>query len=296
MTADRPAGQGGSTMDGMPSDVVDAAWLAARLGAPGLRVVDASWSMAATAPTARQAYREAHIPGAVFLDLDAAADPAAALPHTLAPPTHFAALAGGLGIGRDDAVVVYDRAGIHTAPRAWWLFKAYGHARVAVLDGGLPEWRASGLPLESGDIAAPARVYVADEPWAHACTQADVLAASDAGIQIVDARAAGRYRGDEPEPRPGLRAGHIPGSRNVPYTSLLDPTDGTLLDADGLRQVFARAGVDPARPIICTCGSGVTACVIRLALARLGATSARVYDGSWTEWGGTPGLPVATGA
>lgn len=276
-------------------DIVDTGWLAARLGTRGVRVVDASWSMAASAPAPRDAYRQAHIPGAVFLDLDAAADPAGTLPHTLAPASHFAAVAGALGIGRDDAVVLYDRAGMHTAPRAWWLFKAYGHQRVAVLDGGLPKWRTDGGLVESGQVMLPACGYAADQPWTHACTRTEVLAAARDGIQIVDARSQGRYRGDEAEPRPGLRGGHIPGSFNLPYTSLLDPVDGTLLDAARLEAVFGQAGVDPRRPIICTCGSGVTACVIRLALARLGAGSARVYDGSWTEWGSTPGLPVATG-
>jgi len=277
-------------------DVVDAGWLSDRLGAPGLRIVDASWSMAASVPSARDAYGQAHIPDAVFLDLDAVADPASGLPHTLAPASHFGAVIGALGIGRDDAVVVYDRSGMHTSPRAWWLFKAYGHERVAVLDGGLPKWLATGGQVESGQVELPARRYAADEPWAHACTRAEVLAASQKGMQIVDARSQGRYRGDEPEPRPGLRSGHIPGSRNLPYAKLLDSVDGTLLGASRLKEVFGLAGVDPTRPVICTCGSGVTACVIRLALARLGAESASVYDGSWTEWGSTPGMPVAVGA
>ncbi|AOB32071.1 hypothetical protein AKI39_17200 [Bordetella sp. H567] len=276
-------------------DVVDSGWLAARLNAPGLRIVDASWSMAASTPPAREAYRQAHIPGAVFLDLDAAADPGATLPHTLAPAPHFAAVAGAMGIGRDDAVVVYDRAGMHTAPRAWWLFKAYGHARVAVLDGGLPKWRADGGAVEGGQVVPPPRRYVADDPWAHACTLDEVRAAARDGVQIVDARSPGRYRGDEAEPRPGLRGGHIPGSVNLPYTRLFDAADGTLLDAARLRAVFGQAGIDPHGPIVCTCGSGVTACVVRLALARLGAGRVRIYDGSWTEWGSTPGLPVATG-
>lgn len=276
-------------------DIVDTRWLAEYLGTPGLRIIDASWSMAATVPSPRDGYLQGHIPGAVFLDLDAAADPAGGLPHTLAPAAHFGAVAGGLGIGRDDAVVVYDRAGMHTSPRAWWLFKAYGHGQVAVLDGGLPKWRADGGTVEGGEVVLAPCPYAADAPWAHARTQADVLAATRQGVQIVDARSPGRYRGDEPEPRPGLRGGHIPGSCNLPYTRLLDAGDGTLLDAAGLRAVFDQAGVDTRRPVICTCGSGVTACVIRLALARLGAVSASVYDGSWTEWGSTPGLPVATG-
>lgn len=276
-------------------DVVDTAWLAPRVNTPGLRIIDASWAMAASAPSARDAYGLAHIPGAVFLDLDATADPDATLPHTLAPAWHFAEVVGSLGIGRDDVVIVYDRTGLHTAPRAWWLFKAYGHERVAVLDGGLPKWQAEGRPIESGQVVLPGCPYVAEEPWTHACTRAEVLAACKDGVQIVDARSAGRYRGDEPEPRPGLRSGHIPGSRNLPYTRLLDTVDGTLLDVPRLKEVFEEAGVNPAQPVICTCGSGVTACVVRLALARLGAEAARVYDGSWTEWGSTPGLPVAVG-
>lgn len=276
-------------------DVIDAGWLTDRLGTPGLRIVDASWSMAASVLSARDAYGQVHIPDAVFLDLDALADPASGLPHTLGPASHFSAVIGALGIGRDDVVVVYDRSGMHTSPRAWWLFKAYGHERVTVLDGGLPKWLATGGSIESGQVVLPARRYVADEPWGHACTRAEVLAASQEGVQIVDARSQGRYRGDESEPRPGLRSGHIPGSFNLPYTKLLDSVDGTLLDVPRLREVFGQAGVDPIRPVICTCGSGVTACVIRLALARLDAESARVYDGSWTEWGSTPGMAVAVG-
>lgn len=287
--------QGGAMIPRRIPDVVDTGWLIERLGAPELRVIDATWSMAAAPPSRREAYEQAHIPGALFLDMDTAADPAGGLPHTLAPASHFGAVVGALGIARDDVVVVYDRAGMQTSPRAWWLFKAYGHGRVAVLDGGLPKWIMDKGPVDDGRVALPARRYRADEPWAHACTQAEVLAALRSGEQIVDARSPGRYRGEEPEPRPGLRGGHIPGSRNLPYTQLLDAADGTLLDVPRLKQVFGQAGVDPSRPVICTCGSGVTACVVRLALERLGAESARVYDGSWTEWGSTPGLPVAVG-
>lgn len=275
--------------------LVDTRWLAEHLTTPGLRIIDASWSIDKSVPTPRSRYSEAHIPGAVFLDLDAAADLDSSLPHTLASASHFGAVIGALGIDREDAVVLYDCTGMHTSPRAWWLLKAYGHERVAVLDGGLPKWRAAGGPVESGHVLLPPRRYVADEPWAHACTQAEVLEASQAGAQIVDARSPGRYRGDDPEPRPGLCSGHIPGSRNLPFTTLLDTNDGTLLDVPRLKHTFDQAGVDPTRPIICTCGSGVTACIIRLALARLGAESAKVYNGSWTEWGSTPGLPVATG-
>ncbi|GGX23750.1 sulfurtransferase [Pigmentiphaga litoralis] len=282
------------TLEHLPV-VVNADWLARHLTTPGLRIVDASWSMGGPASAARYAYQAGHLPGAVFLDLDATADPGSSLPHALAPAQHFGRVVGALGIGNDDAVVIYDRAGMHTGPRAWWLFKAYGHDRVAVLDGGLPRWLAAGRPIDSAPVVLPPRDYLAADPWAHACTQAEVLHASQTGAQIVDARSPGRYRGDDAEPRPGLRSGHIPGSRNLPYTALLDPIDGTLLPAEDLQQAFERAGVDPTMPVICTCGSGVTACVIRLALARLGAPSAMVYDGSWTEWGSTPGLPVATG-
>lgn len=275
--------------------VVDAGWLARHLATPGLRIVDASWSMGGAVPSPRDIYEAGHIPGAVYLDLDRAAEPDSSLPHALATAKHFGSVVGALGIGNDDAIVIYDQAGMHTSPRAWWLFKAYGHDRVAVLDGGLPQWLASGAPVESTSVVPAHREYLAADPWTHACKISDVLHASQTGAQIVDARSAGRFRGDEPEPRPGLRSGHIPGSRNLPYTALFNPQDGTLRDVSGLRKVFQDANVDPDSPIICTCGSGVTACVIRLALARLDASSARVYDGSWTEWGSNPGLQIATG-
>jgi thiosulfate/3-mercaptopyruvate sulfurtransferase len=282
------------TLEHLPV-LVDAAWLARHLTTPGLRIVDASWSMGGSVRFPRDTYEAGHIPGAVFLDLDTVAEPGSSLPHTLATARHFGSVVGSSGIGNDDAVVIYDQAGMHTSPRAWWLFKAYGHDRVAVLDGGFLQWRASGAPVDRQPVVLPPRAYLAADPWAHACTSSDVLHASQTGAPIVDARSAGRFRGDDPEPRPGLRSGHIPGSRNLPYTALLDPHDGKLLDVQRLRQVFQDANVDLDSPIICTCGSGVTACVIRLALARLGASSARVYDGSWTEWGSDPALPIATG-
>lgn len=271
---------------------------AAGLLPPGLRVLDATWLMPADGRRGVDLHRQARIPGAVFLDLDAVSDPAGRMPHTLAPAAHFSAVVSARGIRDDDTVIVYDAMGLHTAPRAWWLFKAYGHQRVAVLDGGLRKWRAEGRPVESGDIRPGSnRVsgYQARDPAAFARTQTQVSAAQADGIQVVDARSAGRYRGDEAEPRPGLRAGHIPGSRNVPYTALADPETGEMLGPARLMDVFQQAGVDVAKPIISTCGSGVTACVVRLALAQLGAGAQGVYDGSWTEWGSTPGLPVATG-
>lgn len=277
------------------ADLVSAAWLARHTGMPGLRIAEVSLSLAAGLPAQREAYERAHIPGAVFLDLDALGDPAASLPHTLAPAAHVGAVVGSLGIGNDDSLVLYNRTGIHTSARAWWLFKAYGHLRVAVLDGGLPAWLDAGGVLERTPVALPPADYRAAQPWAHVCTQEDVLAACEAGVQIVDARSRGRFQGEEAEPRPGLRPGHIPGSHNLPYTELLDPASGTLLGLADLQAVFDQAQVDTSRPIICTCGSGVTACVIQLALTRLGARSAKVYDGSWAQWGATPELPVAVG-
>lgn len=287
-------GEATDALEAIPN-LIGTQWLAERLGNPRLQIIDVSWSMAAGGRDARQDWLRAHIPGSVFLDLDAASDPAARLPHTLAPAAHFSRVIGALGISGDDAIVVYDAAGIATSPRAWWMFKAYGHERVAVLDGGLRKWRIEGRRLEQGAATRPPSTFFAGDAGAHVCGRGDVVAAPGAGVQVVDARSEGRYSGREAEPRPGLRSGHIPGSLNLPYTRLLNPEDGTLRSTAQLRKAFLQAKVDLERPVICTCGSGVTACIVRLALAELGVEDAQVYDGSWSEWGSMPELAIEVG-
>jgi thiosulfate/3-mercaptopyruvate sulfurtransferase len=265
--------------------------LAERLGR--VAVLDASWHMPASGRNGDAEALDAHIPGAVRFDIDKVSDPASPLPHTLPSPEDFARAAGAMGIGNDTPVVVYEAGAPFAAPRVWWMFRVMGHGDVAVLDGGLAAWRAAGLPVERGETKPPApRSYTATlrrELLADADAVARTLAA---GGQVADARSPGRFEGSEAEPRAGLRGGHMPGARNVHYASLV--ADGRFKDAAGLRAAFADAGVDLSRPVVTTCGSGVTAAVLALALDRLG-TEFALYDGSWTEWGGDPARPVATG-
>jgi thiosulfate/3-mercaptopyruvate sulfurtransferase len=272
--------------------LVTTAWLAGELGAPDLRVLDGTWHMPQLQRDARREFAEAHIPGAVFFDIDRIADTSAALPHMLPSPEVFAATAGALGIGDGDRVVVYDARGVVSAARVWWTFRAFGHDRVAVLDGGLRKWRAEGRPLASGEPPpVPRRFtarYRAELVRDLASVRANLAAPRE---QVVDARSQGRFAGTEPEPRAGLRGGHMPGSLNVPYEGLYQE-DGTLLPPGALRDVFAGAGVRQGMPIVTSCGSGITACVLALGLHRIGRDDVAVYDGSWTEWGGRPDTPV----
>lgn len=258
-------------------------------------VVDASYYLAAAQRDARAEYRAEHIPGAVYFDVDALSDPATSLPHMLLPPEQFAAAMGRLGVGDEDRIVVYDTSGTNfSAARAWWMFRIYGHDNVAVLDGGLAAWKRAGLPLESGDTTRPAAQFTPRYRRDLVRTLDQVRHALDEKTaQVVDARSAGRFAGTEPEPRAGLRGGHMPGSRNVPYASFTGP-DGLLLDRAGLEARFREAGVDLSKPVIASCGSGVTACTILLALDLLGHEGHALYDGSWTEWGGRPDTPVSS--
>ncbi len=271
--------------------LVDPAWLGERLGR--VVVLDASWHMPDTGRDPDAEFLEAHIPGARRFDIDTIADTDSGLPHTLPSPERFAEMVGALGIDNTTEVVVYEAGPVFSAPRAWWMFRVMGHD-AKILDGGFARWRAEGFPVESGAAApaTPARFTARFDPSLYA--DADTVARTlEKGGNVLDARGAPRFTGSVPEPRAGLRAGHMPGARNLPYASLV-AEDGTLKKGDALKSAIAASGMNPARPVVTSCGSGVTAAIIALALDEIGVP-ARVYDGSWTEWGGDPSRPVATG-
>ncbi|WP_295845070.1 3-mercaptopyruvate sulfurtransferase [Tardiphaga sp.] len=276
--------------------LVSTDWLAARLNDPTVKILDASFKLPGVLPLPKDDYLAAHIPGAAFFDVDAISDHGVALPHMFPSEGSFADGVGALGVSNADTVVVYDGGGWVAGPRAWWMFLAFGHADVRVLDGGLQKWRAEGRPVTSGEADPVPASYAASFDPGFVRSRQQVVANLDSQIaQLVDARPQGRFEGSVPEPRPGMRGGHIPGSRNVPYAQLFDPITGAMKPLDELRQAFVGAGVDLDRPIVTTCGSGVSALVLTLALYRLGVRGTALYDGSWAEWGMSDGPPVATG-
>ena len=279
----------------MSDPLVTTAWLAERLGTPELVVIDATWFMPDAGRDARAEHGERHIPGAVFFDIDAVSDHSSPYPHMLAEPSDFAVAARRLGANRTSQVVVYDAHGLFSAPRAWWNFRAMGHEATFVLDGGLAKWTAEGRPLETGWTSPPHGDFKARPvPALVRDLEAVRAALADGGEQIVDARSAARFTGVAPEPRADLRSGHMPGARNVPWSALLT-VSGEMADAETLRAALVAAGVNLTAPITTTCGSGVTASLLALALARLGRADVPVYDGSWSEWASQPDTAVVTG-
>lgn len=278
-----------------PKTLVSTAWLAAHLRDPDLRIIDASWYLPDAGRNARAEYAGSHIPGARFFDIDEISDTRSGLPHMAPTPEKFISRMRAMGVGDGHQVVVYDGAGLFSAPRVWWTFRLMGKTDVAVLDGGFPKWTAEGRPVE--DMAPILRDrHMTVQRQAHLVRDVTQVAAAAKldDHAIIDARSPGRFKGDEPEPRPGLRPGHIPGARNVHFRTLLN-ADGTMKAAADLRGVLAAAGVDLAKPAITTCGSGVSAAIINLALERIGKKDHALYDGSWAEWGMYGDLKVARG-
>ena len=273
--------------------VVSTAWLGEHLGEPSLRVIDATWYLPALQRDARAEFREAHVPGAVYFDIDAIAERESGLPHMLPDATTFGEAVGALGIGDGDRIVVYGGKYLSASARVWWTFRVFGHERVAVLDGGFPRWREEGRPVEAGDARPAVGRFTARFRPELVASLEDVRRNLETHrMQVLDARSPGRFAGTEPEPRPGLRGGHIPGSLSLPYDRLFRREDGTLLPPGDLRRLFEDARVEPGRPVVTTCGSGVTACILALGLQLVGRHDVRVYDGSWAEWGGRADVPV----
>ncbi|HXZ03168.1 MAG TPA: 3-mercaptopyruvate sulfurtransferase [Stellaceae bacterium] len=280
-----------------PDALVSTEWLARHLDAPDLRIVDGTYTLPGVTPTAKELYAQRHLPGAVFFDIDDIADEHNPLPHMLPSAEKFAQRMRRLGLGDGHKIVIYDGTGLATAARPWWMLRVFGHRDVAILDGGLPKWQAEGRPV-TDDVPAPRE--------RHFTAQLNTLLVRDKAQlldnlasrreQVLDARARGRFAGTAKEPRGGLRSGHIPGSLNLPYEELIDPTTRTVLPAEELAKRFAAAGLERGKPVVTSCGSGVTACVLAFGLYLLGWPDAAVYDGSWSEWGLPGDTPVETGA
>ena len=276
------------------SHFVTTAWLHSQLDADDLIVLDASWYLPAHNRNAAQEYEEGHIPHAKRFDLDAVSDHSSPLPHMLPTPAGFAQAMGALGINRDSRVVIYDGMGLFSAARVWWTLQIFGHPFVKVLQGGAPRWRQENRPWTADKTIIKQTTYPVPVIQEGVATRADMVQwSADQSMQMVDARAADRFRGEAPEPRPGLASGHIPHSKNLPFGQVVQ--EGALKEKEAILQAFENAGIDPTKPVATTCGSGVTAAILSIALAEIGLPAAALYDGSWSEWGADPSLPVATG-
>ena len=280
-----------------PDALVSTDWLASHLDAPDVRIVDASFYLPAQKRDPKAEFAQQHIPGALYFDIDEIADKSNPLPHMLPSAEQFAAQVSALGIGNGNKIVVYDTTPMTGACRVWWMFRAMGYKDVAILDGGLPKWMAEGRPVTDAATVPRAKPFTPhfDKTLVRSIDDVKSLLTSR-GEQVVDARAANRFRGEVPEARAGLRIGHMPGAFNLPYNELIDPKTGTMRPADEIKARIAASGLDPSRKVTASCGSGVTACVVALGLYLTGAPDAAIYDGSWTEWGGRADTPIVTGA
>ncbi|HEU5303726.1 MAG TPA: 3-mercaptopyruvate sulfurtransferase [Gemmatimonadales bacterium] len=280
-------------MSGPLPAVVSTEWLASVLGRPGLRVLDGSWYLPGSGRDAAGEYAAGHIPGAIFFDLDQVSDRSRSLPHMLPTAESFAGAMSALGLHDSDDLVVYDGSGVNlSAPRVWWTFRTFGHAGVAVLDGGIGKWRRERRPIEQGVGRLPPGHFTARlDPRAIRDLEAVRANIESGAEQLVDTRSPGRFAGTEPEPRPGLRGGHVPGSLNLPFSDLA-AADGTILPQDQLKRRMLRAGIDLSRPVVATCGSGTSACALLLGLHLLGHVDTAVYDGAWAEWGSRSDTPI----
>ena len=275
----------------MTKELVSTSWLAEHLASPDISIIDCSWHLPTSKRDAKAEFLEARIPGSQFFDIDLISDTDTTLPHMLPKPEKFASHVRKMGIGDGKKVICYDSLGLFSAARVWWMFKVFGHDDVAVLDGGLPKWKAENRPLEDGPPLRPQeRHFTARFQSMMVRDKSDMRKA----LQVADARSPGRFRGEEPEPRPGVRAGHMPNAKNIHYATLLNP-DGTLKPETELAKVFETAGIDTTKPVVTSCGSGVTAAILSLGLTTLNARDHALYDGSWVEWGSAIDTPVATG-